>query len=225
MSIFRYLVRLASLAGLVLPAGSVSLGQAPEPVTRRVTIDHPLVIRAPRIGFLNLVGSSADEIVKADRKALGPLFSSVEEANDKAPVCDVLMVYAKVKADGQLEGRFSELGDVIAASRAAIVILASDNSGDAYIAASKRKGLTPMPVNLIMTLHRKDDKFASFFSKLFERMYKGQSMLMAWVELAPQDPRAPEQNDGPAVILVAGITHIIFERAPQSPSAHQTGAK
>jgi hypothetical protein len=75
---------------------------------QHVDVNHPLVVRSPRIGFLNLMGPSAQQIMEEDKQALRNRFAAQFESNDKAPLCDVLMIYTRVKSDGSLEG--SQMG-------------------------------------------------------------------------------------------------------------------
>ena len=178
--------------------------------TRRITLSNPLIIRSPRLGLLNLMGSSAEAILKEDKAALSSLFSSIEQHESNPPACDVLLIYAHLEKDGHFANHSEGLRDLIRKSNASIVIVASENDSQSYIAAGKRTGYGQ--ANLIMTLERKTTAFTSFFSQLFEMMYKGKSMLVAWVELAPQIPGATHDNC-PETIFSAEISHITFERA------------
>ena len=178
--------------------------------TRRITLSNPLIIRSPRLGLLNLMGSSAEAILKEDKAALSSLFSSIEQRESNPPACDVLLIYAHLEKDGHFANHSEGLRDLIRKSNASIVIVASENDSQSYIAAGKRTGYGQ--ANLIMTLERKTTAFTSFFSQLFEMMYKGKSMLVAWVELAPQIPGATHDNC-PETIFSAEISHITFERA------------
>ena len=177
--------------------------------TRRITLNNPLVIQSPQIGFLNLMGSSANTILKKDMEALTPLFASVKQSDENPPICDVLLIYGHVEKNGLFANHSEGLRDIIHSSNASIVIVASENESQSYIAASKHRGYGK--ANLVMTLQRKEEVFTSFFSKLFEKMYKGKSMLAAWVELAPQIPGATH-NNCPETIFAAEISHIVFER-------------
>jgi hypothetical protein len=178
---------------------------------RRVTAKDPLVIESPRIGFLNLVGSTAQAIVEADKAVLAPMFRSCVESNAEPPFCDVLMAYVTIFPDGRIGDIADGLGEMIRNSKAAIVILASENQGASYIAASKqRKGGAPT-ANLVMTLGRKGTIFAQFLKELFGKMFSGTTMPVAWVELAPQIPGSKHENV-PETIFAAEISHIIFRR-------------
>ena len=132
----------------------------------------------------------------------------MEESNVSPPVCDVLLIYARVERDGRIAGYGDGLRDIIRQSGAAIVIVASENDGNSYAAAGKTTGYGQ--ANLVLTLKRKGAAFTQFFTELFSRMLKGKSMLLAWVELAPQIPGATHENC-PESIFAAEISHIVFQ--------------
>ena len=179
-------------------------------LTRRVTLADPLVIESPRIAFLNLIGSSAAPLVATDKAVLGPLFAAVESSDHNLPECDVLLLYCQIQDEGNITGTSDGLRDIIRASNAPIVIVASENTGQSYIAADQQSGNEK--ANLVMTIERKGAAFTRFFSELFTRMFAGESMLLAWVELAPQNPHDPHE-DCPATIFAAEVSHIVFRRA------------
>jgi hypothetical protein len=197
----RWLKRLIGASSSAGSPGDSSL-------RRRVDVNHPLVVRSPRIGFLNLMGSPAQQIMEEDKQALQTRFAAHFESSDKAPQCDVLMLYARVKSDGSLEGSQDRFRDVVHQSGAVIAIFASENNSAQYIAAT-RKSETGT-ANIIMTHKRKGKAFPIFFSELFGRMFRGQSMLMAWVELAPQAPEVAHEHC-PETVFVPEISHIVFE--------------
>jgi hypothetical protein len=182
-------------------------GSARSPV-QRITSNSPLIIQTPRIGFLNLLGASALAIMEEDKAVLAPLFTSLQESETDAPVCDVLMIYANVRNEGSIVGYSGGLRDIIREAHAPIVIVASENDAKGYIAAGKPGGYGQ--ANLVMTLERKGANFPQFFFKLFSEMFSGRTMPMAWVKLAPQGGKAGHE-DCPGTIFVAGISHIVFE--------------
>jgi hypothetical protein len=173
-----------------------------------MTVERPLVIKSPRIGFFNLLDSSAKSILEEDKQAFRPLFAAMEESNVTPPQCDVLMIYARVESDGRIAGSTDGLRDIIRQSGAAIVVVASENDGKSYTAAGKSTGYGQ--ANLVLTLKRKGAAFTQLFTQLFGRMSKGKSMLLAWVELAPQVPGATHGNC-PDSIFAAEISHIVFQ--------------
>ena len=178
--------------------------------TQRITLNNPLIVKSPRLGFLNLMGSSAEMMRDEDKAAFIALFSSVEQSDTNPPACDVLLIYGHMDKDGHFANHSEGLRDIIRTSNAPIVIVASENDSQSYIAAAKRARYGQ--ANLIMTLERNGAAFTSFFSQLFKMMYQGKSMMVAWVELAPQIPGATQDNC-PETIFSAEITHIVFERA------------
>jgi hypothetical protein len=179
------------------------------PVTRRITVKSPLVIQSPRLGVLNLLGLPVRQLIETDKAALAPLFVSVSESDSVPPVCDVLLLYARIQSDGSIEGTADEMRTIIYKSQAPIVVVASENDGNSYIAASKRGG--DGRANLVMTLDRKGAVFPQFFTELFKRMFTGVTMPVAWVQLAPQNPRDAHENC-PLTIFAAEISHIVFRK-------------
>jgi hypothetical protein len=185
---------------------AVTLG--PGSAAQQATAKNPLIVTSPRIGFFNLLGLPGQSLVEEDKQALQPFFSSVEESSDGPPVCDVLMIYARVEGDGRVAGSANGLREIIRKSKAVIVIVASENEAKNYIAAAKSTGYGR--ANLVMTLDRKGAAFGKFFAGLFEKMRQGTSMPQAWVELAPQVPGARHENC-PESIFAAEIGQIAFK--------------
>jgi len=178
--------------------------------TRRVTVDNPLIIESPRIAFLNLIGPTAEALMKHDKDALGSFFASAaESAGGDTPLCDVLMIYCDLQNSGAIVGCSNGLRDIIDASTAAIVIVASENNADGYITAGKRTGHAK--ANLVMTLNRKGPAFTAFFAGLFGKMFAGKSMPLAWVELAPQITGATHDNCPETISLLRSV--IFFSTA------------
>src|SRR5215472_14856870 len=98
-------MRLVALAVVVCAAvGLVTVARA---APQRV------VIRAPRLGVLNLIGNQANRLVAEDLKALTPLFGKSAQATVTPPVCDVLFLYARVRDSGIVEGSKVGLREII----------------------------------------------------------------------------------------------------------------
>jgi hypothetical protein len=182
-------------------------------VSRQVTHKHPLVIQNPKIGFLNLIGTQALPLVDEDITALKPLFSGCLESAGDLPVCDVLMIYATIRPDGLIQNASQSLRELIYKSHAPIVVVATENSAQSYIAAGKRPGAGK--ANLVMTMKRNGLIFPNFFKELFGMMYRGVSMPMAWVKLAPQIP-GKEHDNVPGTICAMEVTHVIFKSVVDS---------
>jgi hypothetical protein len=175
--------------------------------SNRITVRNPLVIQFPKIGFLNLAGTSGQLLLEGDKATLEPIFPSCVVSEDAVPECDVLLIYAQVQTDGRVVGCSDGLRDIIRKAKAVIAIVAFPNEPNDLIAAGKPTGYGQ--ANLVLTINRKGAAFATFYSELFGRMYRGKTMPVAWVELAPQIPGAAHENcpDG----IFAEISHILFK--------------
>ncbi|HEY6373042.1 MAG TPA: hypothetical protein VIX37_20865 [Candidatus Sulfotelmatobacter sp.] len=86
---------------------------------------------------------SAESILEEDKQAFRPLFAAIEESKVSRPVGDVLMIYARVEADGKIAGSADGLREIIRQSGAAIAVVASENDGKSYAAAGLEHGLRP----------------------------------------------------------------------------------
>jgi hypothetical protein len=128
---------------------------------------RPLVIRAPRLGILNLKGASAEQLIAADVQALGPVLADAVRGSTSSPFCDVLFIYCDIGTDGRIANFAGTLRDLIQTLRAPLVVVASENSSDAYISTSKRQGGR---ANLVMTLSCNGTAFPTFFAQLFAEM-------------------------------------------------------
>jgi len=174
-----------------------SADPAPTSTTRQTNVRDPFRIDHPVIGFLNVRGRAGEGTMKADQSLLQPSFGAMRESRSEVPRCEVLFLYADVDPSGKIIGRSDGLRDIIKAAGAYVAVVASENPPDNYM-----KCLGPRndwPANITLTVDRKGDKLPRFFAELFRRMYAGQSMLMGWVEIAPQipgyvDPDAPAQS-------------------------------
>ena len=184
---------------------------------------NPLVIQAPRIGFLNLLGSNGETLLRQDREILEATFDSVQVSAVAVPPCDVLVVYCKIQPSGDIGGRMGGLGGLVREAGAPIVIVASENDADSYIAA-----LAPVmapsgqvQANFILTVNRRGPLFAQFLLRLFQKMFEGKTMPEAWVELLPQVPGA-RHEDTPETIT-PGCLHVVFERISKAKDFSQEG--
>jgi hypothetical protein len=66
------------------------------------------------------------------------------------------------------------------------------------------------PVNLVFVMQRKGVAFRRFFRCLFEDMFDGETMAMAWVKLAPWVLHRP--SDLPHSVALMGVPQVAFRR-------------
>lgn len=173
------------------------------------TADHPLVLPRPALGFLNLKGADGERMMEADARMLAPLFSRVEKGTQSAPRCEVLFIYCDLDAAGKVTGSAQGIRDLIKSAGAYVAVVASENPPESYIQGTKVRN--DWGANIAMVLDRKSDKLALFFRRLFEAMFGGKSMLLAWVALAPQ-ASGHEDPDAPGMIMAAEAGHIVFAK-------------
>ena len=164
-------------------------------------------IALPTLGVLNLKGAPAKAIIAEDTAALASLFSSAAPSEGAPPRCDVLFIYCDISSDGRIDGSQSGLREIIRDSGAHVVIVASENSSESYVAAGKQTGYGR--ANLVLTLQRNGPSFTSFFRRLFAEMTKGVSMPAAWGKLAPQVPD-DDHPDCPGTIFACEAGQITF---------------
>ena len=176
-------------------------------LVRGFTQSRAAIIKDPTISFLDLSGGEFAELLRGDETALGPLFKSATESNLTPPRCNVLFLYCRLGAGGQIPGSNRGLRELIRDSGASVVVVASENTGEQYHAAAKETGYGR--ANLVMTLERKGPAFAHFFYQLFSLMKRGKSMPMAWVKLAPQVPH-PQNSKGPEIFFFCEAGQIKF---------------
>lgn len=179
-----------------------------KPAKRATTASDPLRIAQPIIGFLNLQGERANVLMESDRSNLAPLFKSAHVSADIAPLCQVLFIYCTIGPNGELSGTKYAIRELVKAAGAYIAVIASENDVTAY---SKTLGpRNDWGANIVMVVERKGDNFPSFFRNLFTAMFNGESMLMAWVKLAPQIPGHMHPN-APSALVAAEAGHITFK--------------
>lgn len=177
-----------------------------QPSFQRTTLDRPLRIANPVIGFLNHAGAAGAVLSQADQRVLSPLFKVLRTSEDLPPQCDVLFLYCTINLEGPMST--PAIRELIKSAGAYVAVIAAENSAEAYIERVGRR--TDWFANIVMLVDRKDDKFALFFYRLFVEMFKGRSMLMVWAELAPQVPGLAHP-DAPDSIMAAEAGHITFQ--------------
>jgi len=170
-----------------------------------------VVVHSPRLGVLNLVGNQGSGLIGEDLKALTPLFGRATQSTVGPPACDVLFIYARVKDSGVVDGSKSSLREIIRDSGAKVVVVATENTANAYIAGARKRPYGS--ANLVMTLERRGTRFPAFFARLFKMMFDGETMPVAWVKLAPQIPGA-EHEEAPGTIFAAEAGQVTFIGEP-----------
>jgi hypothetical protein len=178
------------------------------------------VIENPKIAFLNLAGVSCATISGEDRAVIGELFGRNVEVATVPVLCDVLFLYCSFEPSGEIVGQKGTVRSLIRDSGARVAIVASqvpsDLLSDREFQAALTKG-NNSPVNLVITLNRNGDNFGRFFKSLFEKMWTGVPMPMAWHLLAPQGP-SQQRDNVPGTICLMGAGQIAFATgAPLRP--------
>jgi hypothetical protein len=166
-----------------------------------------ITIKAPTIGFCDLSNGECRAEIDADRETIGPLFNLTLSNDGTPPICNVLFLYCRIGADGSVSNSTLGLRELIRDSQATVVVVASENDGQHYIAAAKKKDYGT--ANLVMTMNRKGAVFGEFFNKLFDLMKKGRPMPLAWVTLAPQIPNL-EHSQCPEAIFACEAGQVSF---------------
>lgn len=162
------------------------------------------------LGFVNFSGEDLAPFARNDSSVLSPLFERASSPPfGQVPVANVLFVYAHLNGDGTIKGLKSVgIRQIVQATKAALVVVASDNPADAITKAAGLPG--PKSANIVFTVNRNGSGFATFFHKLFERMRDGEDMMMAWVQIAPQGPT--QDPSLPGTILVAEAGRLSFPK-------------
>jgi hypothetical protein len=177
-------------------------------------------ITDPVLGVYNLGGRDQDALAQCDLSALGDLFKDVRVRSDCVPKCDVLLVYGAMDALGRFEGAHRSLGDVVDASGASIVVLATEHDGELLAAATRQQPIRQ--ANLVLAIERKGDAFSAFLRSLFDKMMSGKSMPSAWVQIAPQGPTA-DHDALPSSLFLTGPA--VSLRRPTSPRSWRAARK
>src|SRR5438128_2222582 len=98
--------------------GSHEQMHSPAGTKLTTTVDNPFRIDAPTIGFLNLHGSDAKVIAKADQVQLASLFAHSYSSDGPVPKCAILFLYCNISSDGKVAGRPENLRKIIQAAGA-----------------------------------------------------------------------------------------------------------
>jgi hypothetical protein len=178
-------------------------------------------VKNPKI-LLASIGASDETFFAADREIYKSYFSDITE-HKAATVSDffdfiggktfdIVHLFAEIKTNGTIEDvSGQEILENLSQAQTKVVLFASGNSGDSYIAFYPKRGAENInPMNAVMTLDRKGDLFPKFFKSIFGFMVSGDTMPQAWVKLAPQNSNI--EHDAPETIFSAGFGAIKFSR-------------
>jgi hypothetical protein len=171
-----------------------------------------VVFRQPTIAFLKLSATGCDTIVAEDSAQIGGVFhGKIRVVTTGVPSCDVLFLYCDFEPSGRIVGEESSLRDLIGKSGASVAVIASEVGPEIMsnpnFRNSLNRGNNP-PANLVITNDRKGEAFSRFFKSLFQLMWTGVPMPMAWVKLAPQTRQQPQ--DIPVTICLMGAGQVVF---------------
>jgi hypothetical protein len=96
-------------------------------------------IENPTIGFFDITAGKASREISEDKNAVASLFTASTDSSTFAPKCDVLYIYCRIEDDGNIESSSQSLREIIRDSGPSVVVVATENSAAAYIAAGKKK--------------------------------------------------------------------------------------
>jgi hypothetical protein len=134
-------------------------------------------------------------------------FSEIRELMDavsRSP--DIIHLFCNVSPGGEIANPDgtpvvgTELLDRCCEFNVKLLWIASDNESEVYIAGFKARGKR---MNLVMTLKRNDPKFSRFLDQILFRMFYGDTLPVAWVDVSPQIPGSTNP-DLPSAIFYAG---------------------
>ena len=158
------------------------------------------------------IGSRFDDLVRQDAEiyryfypaTTTAKFSDVQELVDSlSRQYDIVHIFCDVSAAGCLNESPTTGTEIIAKCcdcNVKLLWFASDNPGEGYMKGFNARG---KPINLVMTLDRKGEKFSGFLEKLLGKTSQGLAMPVAWNQLCPQIP-GTEHLDAPDSIFFAG---------------------
>ena len=157
-----------------------------------------------------------EEFLRADSKiykryypsTAASVFSSVLELRQalRGQQYDIVHLFSDVLPNGMLTDHRgnaitgTELLDLSCESDVKLFWLASDNPPERYIDGFNARGKR---INLVLTIMRNDPKFSEFLENLLFRMFYGDTMPVAWVDIVPQIPGRIDPSM-PATIFYAG---------------------
>jgi hypothetical protein len=187
--------------------------------TIKTELARPYTIVNPVVAFLNLAGAECAEICSEDAYKIGGIFDGeIICSHSDVPKCNILFLYINLPLQQDALTCARTIRQIAVAAGAHIVVIANEVDHVALqsqnLIGHLAKDREKWPMNLVITLFRNNEHFATFFLRLFRSMLAGITMPMAWVELAPQGPQT--QTDIPGTLCLQEAGHINFRR--ESPN-------
>jgi len=152
------------------------------------------------------LGNHFEESLKSDSHSYGRYyrditvgsFSRIQQLSEAINRrYDIVHLLCDVSGEGEIRDAESnslvadDLVEKCVRTNVKLLWLASDNGGKAYMDNFHLKG---KPLNVVMTIDRKGSSFPEFLEKLLFRMFYGDTVPVAWVDLAPQIPGLNHPN-------------------------------
>jgi hypothetical protein len=157
--------------------------------------------------FQQLVSADAEIYARYYRSLETTTFSEIQGLIDAiARPRDIVHLLCDVLPSGEITDHTGErltgtrLLKHCCDSNVKLLWIASDNEPQSYITGFKARA---EPLNIVMTLQRNGPKFSSFLDQILFRMFYGDSLPVAWVDIAPQIPGS-SNPDLPSAIFYAG---------------------
>lgn len=177
------------------------------------------IVKNPKI-LLASIGADFETLFATDREIYQSHFSDITEHRAASvsdfldfisgKTFDIVHLFADVKPNGTIQDASGyQFLESLSQAETKLVLFASDNTGESYIAFyPKDNDRNIKPMNAVMTLERKGDLFPEFFKSLFGFMASGDTMPLAWVKLAPQNPHI--EHNTPNTFFSAGFGAVKF---------------
>jgi len=160
------------------------------------------------------VGSAISQGLEADSAVYRKYYGTVDSQSVRGKSellsalesgSDIVHMFSRCSPDGVLSDLEEGTADGTDLIRACVkygtklLWIATANDSSCYIKGFRAKG---SPLNLIMTLNRRGDRFPDFLDRLLSRVSSGEKLPQAWMALAPQKG-GPPTSDLPDCIFFA----------------------
>jgi hypothetical protein len=183
------------------------------------------LIKNPKILLLQL-GHTTDKALETDTKIYSGFYTNVtvrtvdtiKELRDFIALNSFHLVHFLVDIDAA-GNVFDSSGNLIGLKELASLVHSRDARYIMYIMFAKdnpngysgpsAKGLD-IQANVVMTLDRKGNNFADFFTNIFSRVSKGNTLPMVWHKISPQIPNRDTAKDPEVFALMAASSVVLM---------------